>query len=234
LHWDKIFKIVNSYFDSLTAPDAEQYKINRQKAIFAEALLGKKTKIEENRFNFTEKNLLEFAPNDYHSISFSAALKEILKDKNIKVTEIKVHLVPENQLSKEPVYSIKLELFKALARGVNPYKKVLPKIEAQNSLKDVIFISEVDGIYRTRDGVNLCYPIKGNKRKNIIRNLNGKLRVEGKLLSDSYQKLSKEIAQINKLTRKNLKLPDNYNFIIRANTGGYALNDSKYEIQFVS
>jgi len=103
--------------------------------------------------------------------------------------------------------------------------------KTKNYGKIDILVDNEKGIYRNE---KLCYPIRiKSARFRIIKQLNEKRSPtsisEIKLLTGQKEQLiSKEIREINRLVRKNLKVKNK--FIVHIDTGGYKLNDKKYNI----
>ena len=97
-----------------------------------------------------------------------------------------------------------------------------------------IFIDAVNGIYRLEKREKLRYPIGStSRRRRLILHLlkNGITgSSELKLLNfKNNQMISKEIKCINRLFMRDLQLP--HDFIVRVDTGGYKLDDQKFQIK---
>lgn len=112
--------------------------------------------------------------------------------------------------------------------------KLLEKLDKHTGKdkKIKITVSNINGIFRYVKNDKLTYGISGG-RKRIIYFLKDGLKT-GNILSTALKcditQLSKEINAINKLFCKYLQVDDK--LIIRAQSGGYILNDI-FEIEFV-
>jgi len=110
--------------------------------------------------------------------------------------------------------------------------KILQKDEMG---KQKIFISLEDGIYKDINNKKEVYGMRG-KRFRLIQKLRGG-RKDGNILAQSLEyssltQLSKEVACINEIFKKNLNLE--YKLIIHPPMGGYKLNVDKYDIEFIT
>ncbi len=121
-------------------------------------------------------------------------------------------------------------------------KQKIQKIVSKNSdiktknikiQKTTIYISQKNGIYKNEATKMPSYPIK-NRRSEIITHLKNGGK-DGKILANlcyksNFAELSKAISNINKIFKKILKLKDD--LIIHIPTGGYELNNEKYNTRF--
>jgi len=100
-----------------------------------------------------------------------------------------------------------------------------------------IFVSDENGIFTNEKTKKPNYPVKiRSKRFKIIKNLKDGKK-DGNILSELfYEKnlstLSKEIKEVNKIFTEKLNLRDN--LIISIDTGGYKLNNDKYNVKFIA
>jgi len=107
--------------------------------------------------------------------------------------------------------------------------------KSSENKKPEIIISKKDGIYDKK--TELCYPIRGKKRFELIRFLKDGHRSGPELVEHQGQKMSminKEIKSINKCFKNELKLKNNpkNNLIVKVRTGGFELNHKKFNIKF--
>lgn len=111
------------------------------------------------------------------------------------------------------------------------------KIEKDKNGKIKIFISEKDGIYLKKGGLKLFYPIRHNsKRKKIITELyNNRNNLTGEELINKtdYKNISTLSKEIKKINKKIKDLGVSENLIIKHQTGGYGLNNKKYNIMII-
>lgn len=113
-------------------------------------------------------------------------------------------------------------------------EKLLEK-QNKNSEKIKINISDNQGIWRKENKTVLIYEIGINtKRFMIIKSLKNNQKsgpaLAGSYANNSLSQLSKEIKKINSLFKEKLLL--NENLIEKANTGGYELNITFFDINF--
>ncbi len=102
-----------------------------------------------------------------------------------------------------------------------------------NESKKQIFISDESGIYTQNGSKKLSYPISG-KRAQLVRLLKNGRKSGPKLAEDldqSIQVVSKEIENINETFKGKLEVDSD--LITPIDTGGYHLNQERYEIEFV-
>ncbi len=147
---------------------------------------------------------------------------------------------PHQQGSNNHFSSIfaKIESFKQWATRLHNF--LLKEVVKQSNLPDKkskgkikLFFSADDGLYREKNNKKISYPIRGKRAKLVKFLKNGKIKGSELVLQldQPLYLVSKEIEEINTNFKAKLELADG--LIIRLETGGYKLDNTKFLIQFL-